>query len=338
MRVYKCLHTNRFQFDDFHIEPIRHEDRLEIMTIRNEQLYHLRQAKPLTIEDQDNYFNSVVNALFNQENPSQLLFSLFEKNEFIGYGGLVHINWIDKNAEISFVMKTALEKENFSKYWSNYLKLIEQVAFNDLNFHKIFTYAFDLRPHLYDVLESCQFKEEARLKEHCFFEGNFLDVVYHSKINTNISFRKPTENDLELYFDWANDKNVRMNSYQSNEISLEQHSQWFLNKLKDDSCFMYLFENHIGNPIGQVRIQKQNEQEAVIGISNDEKHRGKGYATKMLVAATENFLNENPSCLVNAFIKVENTASEKAFQKAGFKLKEIVNYEGFSSFHYIISK
>ncbi|BCY28674.1 GNAT family N-acetyltransferase [Flavobacterium okayamense] len=338
MRVYKCLHTNRFQFGDFYIEPIRHEDRLEIMTIRNEQLYHLRQAKPLTIEDQDNYFNTVVDALFNQEKPSQLLFSFFEKDEFIGYGGLVHINWIDKNAEISFVMKTALEKKNFSKYWSNYLKLIEQLAFNDLNFHKIFTYAFDLRPHLYEVLESCQFNEEARLKEHCFFEGSFLDVVYHSKINTNISFRKPTANDLKLYFDWANDKNVRMNSYQSNEISLEQHSQWFLNKLNDDSCFMYLFENHIGNPIGQVRIQKQNEQEAIIGISNDEKHRGKGYATKMLIAATENFLNENSSCLVNAFIKVENTASEKAFQKAGFKLTEIVNYEGFSSFHYIISK
>ena len=108
MRVYKCLHTNRFQFDDFHIEPIRHEDRLDIMTIRNEQLYHLRQAKPLTIEDQDKYFNSVVNALFEQEKPSQLLFSFFENDVFIGYGGLVHINWIDKNAEISFVMKTAL--------------------------------------------------------------------------------------------------------------------------------------------------------------------------------------------------------------------------------------
>ena len=260
MRVYKCLHTNRFQFDDFHIEPIRHEDRLEIMTIRNEQLFHLRQVKPLTIEDQDKYFNSVVNALFEQEKPSQLLFSFFKKDVFIGYGGLVHMNWIDKNAEISFVMKTALEKENFSKYWSNYLRLIERVAFNELNFHKIFTYAFDLRSHLYEVLESCQFKEEARLKEHCFFDGKFIDVVYHSKMNNNIKVRKPNENDLQLYFNWANDIDVRKNSYQSKEISLEQHSQWFLNKLNDESCTMYLFENHIGEPIGQVRIQKQNEQ------------------------------------------------------------------------------
>lgn len=338
MRKYKCISNNCFKEEDFHIEPIRYEDRFEIMTIRNEQLYHLRQAKPLTREEQDNYFNSVVNALFDQEKPSQILFSFFENGEFIGYGGLVHINWIDKNAEISFVMKTALQKENFSKYWSSYLQLIERVAFNELNFHKIFTYAFDLRPHLYSTLESCQYKEEARLKEHCFFDGNFIDVVYHSKINTTLRIRKPNESDLMLYFDWANDKSVRKNSYQSNKISLEQHSQWFLNKLKDDSCFMYLFENHIGNPIGQVRIQKQNEFEAIIGISNDEKHRGKGYATKMLILATRVFLEKNPNYIINAYIKVENTASKKVFQKAGFNLKEMVYYEGFSSFHYIISK
>ena len=75
------------------------------------------------------------------------------------------------------------DRDNFAKYWSNYLKLIEKLAFEELNFHKIFTYAFDLRPHLYPVLESCGFKEEARLKEHCLFDGQFLDVVYHAKMN-----------------------------------------------------------------------------------------------------------------------------------------------------------
>ena len=80
--------------------------------------------------------------MFEQEKPNQLLFSFLENGKFIGYGGLVHINWLDKNAEISFVMKTELEKEYFSIYWSNYLSLIEKVAFETLNFHKIFTYAF----------------------------------------------------------------------------------------------------------------------------------------------------------------------------------------------------
>jgi len=111
------------------------------------------------------------------------LFSYLEKDVCIGYGGLVHINWIDKNAEISFIMDTALEKNNFHANWTKYLTLIEKVAFEDLKFHKIFTYAFDLRPHLYLALQEARFVEETRLKEHCFFDGKYIDVVIHSKIN-----------------------------------------------------------------------------------------------------------------------------------------------------------
>lgn len=335
MRKYKCLTNNTFESNGFHIEPLRDEDKYAILEIRNQQIYHLRQAELLTKEKQENYFSTVVASLFDQEKPNQLLFSFFENNEFIGYGGLVHINWVDKNAEISFVMKTELEKDFFSKYWSNYLNLLEELAFSELNFHKIFTYAFDLRPHLYEALEKNGFKEEARLKEHCFFDGKFLDVVYHAKWNRNISFREATENDMMLYFDWTNDASVRENSYQSGTISLENHQNWFLNKIKDSNCSMLVFENHLDIPVGQVRIQKADENTAIIGISNDENHRGKGYASEMIRMASDNFLENNPNVTISAFIKLENTASEKAFKKAGFELDTILNYENIPSFHYI---
>jgi RimJ/RimL family protein N-acetyltransferase len=61
--------------------------------------------------------------------------------------------------------------------------LIEQVAFREMRLHKIFTYAFDMRPHLYEAVEAAGFVQEARLKEQCFFEGKFIDVVIHAKIN-----------------------------------------------------------------------------------------------------------------------------------------------------------
>jgi RimJ/RimL family protein N-acetyltransferase len=60
------------------------------------------------------------------------------------------------------------------------------VAFQELKLHKIFTYAFDLRPHLYSTLEKCGFYEEARLKEHCFFDGKYIDVIIHRKINKTL--------------------------------------------------------------------------------------------------------------------------------------------------------
>jgi len=180
---YLCLNKNVFESGDYKIVPIRYKDRLDIMKWRNEQIYHLRQDKPLKIEDQENYFKSIVNKLFDQERPNQILFSFLKNDICIGYGGLVHINWIDKNAEISFIMKTDLEKDFFSEIWLNYLHLIEGVAFETLKLHKIFTYAFDLRPHLYDIFLEANFNEEARLLEHCLFENNFIDVVIHSKIN-----------------------------------------------------------------------------------------------------------------------------------------------------------
>jgi RimJ/RimL family protein N-acetyltransferase len=88
---------------------------------------------------------------------------------------------VDKNAEVSFVMKTSLESSYFEINWIEYLKLIEQIAFKELNLHKLFVYAFDLRPHLYKALERSDYFFDARLKDHCFIQGVYKDVVIYSK-------------------------------------------------------------------------------------------------------------------------------------------------------------
>lgn len=153
------------------------------MRWRNEQIYHLRQAQPLTEADQERYFSTIVAALFEATAPNQILFSFLKHETCIGYGGLVHINWVDRHAEVSFIMDTKLEAEYFETIWSEYLPLIEQVAFKELDLHKVFVYAFDLRPHLYTMLENNAYTREATLKEHCLFEGEYKDVVIHSKIH-----------------------------------------------------------------------------------------------------------------------------------------------------------
>jgi RimJ/RimL family protein N-acetyltransferase len=185
MHNYKALTQQVFQEGAYSIVPIRMGDRYDIMQWRNEQIHHLRQAEPLTAAEQDAYFENVVAILFDQDRPNQLLFSFLKGDKCIGYGGLVHINWIDKNAEISFIMDTSLEKDYFEFYWKAFLRLIEQVAFKELNLHKIFTFAYDLRPHLYEPIENSGFIKEAVLKKHCFFNGVHLDVIIHSKFNLN---------------------------------------------------------------------------------------------------------------------------------------------------------
>lgn len=183
MREYKCFSKQTYSINEYQIVPIRDEDRYDIMKWRNEQIYHLRQIKPLDKSSQDYYFNNVIAKLFEKEKPDQILFSYLENGKCIGYGGLVHINWIDKNAEISFIMNTDLEHEYFHKHWKIFLSLIEELSFISISLHKIFVYAFDLRINLYEVLESASYYKEARLKEHTYFNNNFIDVLIYSKLN-----------------------------------------------------------------------------------------------------------------------------------------------------------
>ena len=182
MDNYKVLLKQKFCLDGYSIVPIRYEDRLKIMKWRNEQLYHLRQDQELTITDQELYFSNVIQKQFDQEKPNQILFSFLEEGICVGYGGLVHINWIDKNAEVSFVIKTELEKKQFEKFWNIYLNLIEKVSIEELNLHKLYVYAFDVRSNLYLALEKSNFFLDAKLKEHCFFNNKYIDVVIYSKL------------------------------------------------------------------------------------------------------------------------------------------------------------
>ena len=92
MRSYKEIKQQEFVQGTYKLVPIRYEDRFLIMKWRNEQIYHLRQTQPLTTEDQEHYFNGPVAQLFEQDHPSQILFSYLENDICIGYGGLVHIN------------------------------------------------------------------------------------------------------------------------------------------------------------------------------------------------------------------------------------------------------
>ena len=339
MRTYKALQQNVFEMDEYSIVPIRSDDRYEIMKWRNEQIYHLRQDKPLTKEVQDNYFDKIIPQLFNQEKPSQLLFSFLKNGKLIGYGGLVHINWVDQNAEVSFIMDTKLEKEYFKFHWCVFLELIEKVAFLELELYKIFTYSYDLRPKLYEVLEKMSFTKEATLKEHCLFDTKYINVLIHSKKNPyKLTFRNASIKDVDIFYNWTNDADVRKQSYSSDKIEFSDHKKWFEEKISDPFCNLLVFQNNKEESVGQVRIQKESSNGVVIGISVDKNHRGKKYAMQMLKSASSYFLKLNPNFIINAYIKEENIHSKKAFENAGYCFKQLLVYKGFKSSLYVYKK
>jgi len=325
MREYRALTQQTYKNGEFEIVPIRYEDRLEIMKWRNDQIYHLRQSELLTIDKQEAYFNNTIAPLFNEEKPNQILFSFLEGNECIGYGGLVHINWIDKNAEVSFVMDTDLEELLFEKFWTEFLNLIKQPAFKDLNLRKIYTYAFDVRIKLYPALESAGFSFDARLREHCFVGEQFRDVLVHSFWNpiVNLKMRDAKKEDVNLYLSWANDPGVRQNSFESEPIVFENHLKWFYRKLNSDLSQLYVFEV-LGRPVGQFRIDKIGN-DWIIDYSVDNSFRRLGVGKEMI---NHFIMSESYNSLdghLKAAVKLSNIASQRVFEQLGFLKKEEVN-------------
>lgn len=142
----------------------------------------LRQTTPLTDDDQKHYFETVIYPSFQQTQPKQILFSFLYQGNCIGYGGLVHIHWQDRNAEISFLLETSRNSNIllFQKEWAVYLELLQSIAFEQLKFEKIYTYAYDIRPYLIETLEKMGFVQEARLKRHVFINDKATDVLIHA--------------------------------------------------------------------------------------------------------------------------------------------------------------
>ena len=148
-----------------------------------------------------------------------------------------------------------------------------------------------------------------------------------------LSIRKAKMDDLKLYFSWANDPEVRKHSYESTPIEINHHKKWFKSVLNNDLFHLYIFENKNGEKVGQVRIQKESNLEALIGISISSTHRGKGYAKEMLTLATDTFFMNNQDYLINAYIKKANLKSKFAFENAGFNLCNIISYKNYTIFH-----
>ena len=307
-----------FQEGEFKLVPIRHQDRYDIMRWRNEQMYHLRQSKSLTEAEQDRYFDEVVNKLFDQEQPDQILFSFLKKDECIGYGGLVHINWRDQNAEISFVMNTTLEERHFVTKWEAFLRLIEKVAFQDLKFHKIFTYAFDLRPHLYPALEGVGFKKEAILPEHCFFEERFVDVVIHSKINRKVELRPAKAEDAEVTYKWANDADVRRFALNQKKIPKADHISWFKEKIANPHC-LYFIALHNQTKVGSFRLDVNTDSTALISYLLDPAFHGKGLGRVLLKTGVEKAKAHKEIKRIEGYVKEQNKASLHLFRTLGFQ-------------------
>lgn len=118
-------------------------------------------------------------------------------------------------------------------------------------------------------------------------------ILKFQKLNNsnNLSLRKATLKDMDIYFHWANEKNVRQYSYNPEKISYIDHIHWFEKQLSNtQSTLLVLQFNNLD--VGQIRFEVK-EKIAWIGFSIDEKYRGQGFSSFLLSRGTLFFMNSD---------------------------------------------
>ena len=135
------------------------------------------------------------------------------------------------------------------------------------------------------------------------------------------TLHKASKYDLLDLFDLTNDPLVRKNSFSTQTITLEEHTKW-LNKVLDntDIC-LYTVRSDTHALVAQIRFNK-TDKKTIISLSLSKGFRGINMAEKIIQKGCSHYLKEYGNRLIEAQIKEENTASQRSFQKAGFKYVE----------------
>lgn len=136
----------------------------------------------------------------------------------------------------------------------------------------------------------------------------------------NIYLRDVTYEDKDLLYNWANDEDVRKNSFSTRSISYDEHCIWFDNMMKNESIVQWILQED-EKPVGQIRITI-NGSEGSIGYSVCVDRRGAGLGKIMLSIAIEKLSEDYPVVKkLVAKVKPENIASLKVFENNGFEAK-----------------
>ncbi|HEX4984483.1 MAG TPA: GNAT family protein [Burkholderiales bacterium] len=183
---YECMPKSRLEAGSFYVEAVQPSHIELIRQWRNAQIEFLRQSNLISPEQQRAYYQTNVWPDMRVSEPKNILLSYYEKQDLIGYGGLVHIAWEHRRAEVSFLLRTELSatEDDFLRYFPAFLRLMKSLAFEDLGLNRLCTETYAIRERYISVLESTGFRREGVLKQHVRIKGVPMDSFLHGCLSS----------------------------------------------------------------------------------------------------------------------------------------------------------
>ena len=128
--------------------------------------------------------------------------------------------------------------------------------------------------------------------------------------------------DMDDLYRWRNHPVVRENSFNTDPLSWDEHLQWFKRKSQSLDTTIYI-AYHEADKIGMIRFE--NEREVIrVSVMLNPDFIGQGLGSSLIRLGVKKFINEKKADKdIIVEIKANNIASQKAFQKAGFKINHL---------------
>ncbi|WP_136661383.1 GNAT family N-acetyltransferase [Nitratireductor sp. XY-223] len=190
---YRCMPHAELRDGAYAVRAVEPGHIDAIRQWRNDQIDILRQPAPITREEQQRYFERTIWPDKQAERPRNILLIYLNEREPIGYGGLVHMDWEQERAELSFLLDPQYERpsERRADLFGRFLLLLKRLAFEDLRLNRLYTETFATRRRHMETLEQAGFRPEGCLRQHVRINGTRVDSILHGCIAGDEGERHP---------------------------------------------------------------------------------------------------------------------------------------------------
>jgi UDP-2,4-diacetamido-2,4,6-trideoxy-beta-L-altropyranose hydrolase len=149
-----------------------------------------------------------------------------------------------------------------------------------------------------------------------------------------LHIRRASSSDGRILWELLNDPEARASSFSEALIPWEHHLAWFEAKIRSSACHMLIAEAE-GVVIGQVRVDVRADGDGEVDISVGRAFRGQGVGSRLINLGVHEIFASTGMPRIHAFIRFENIASRRAFEKAGFQNAGEENVKGHRALHYV---
>ena len=131
-----------------------------------------------------------------------------------------------------------------------------------------------------------------------------------------ITLRRATSDDSDVLLAWRNDPEAIRLSVSGRGVTPAEHGVWLAGRLADPGTRLWIAEQ-AGTAIGQVRVDVEDGI-GTVSVAVAPLQRGRGLGSAILEAMVVAMEPEAGVRRLRALAHAENTASIRAFERAGF--------------------